>query len=312
MLRNLFNSLFVLIVFCVPAMAGSPWHEGYFPNTVLVDQDGNELKFYDDAIKGKVVAVNFIYTNCKDVCPVDTAQLMRVNELLGERVGKDIFFYSISLDPERDTPAALKRYREMFGITAPGWKFLTGKAEDIKLLQEKLGLIGVGTNRLKEHDTSFIIGNEKTGHWIKRSPYDEPKVLAILLGESLQERSVGGNAARKSYAEAPQIKNRSAGDYIFRTRCAACHTVGGGDRLGPDLSGTVARRPHEWLVRWLKEPDKMIAEGDPVALEMKAAYRNLPMPNLGLNDADANALIDFLRQEDARLVTSAASSHGAH
>jgi protein SCO1/2 len=90
----------------------------------------------------------------------------------------------------------------------------------------------------------------------------------------------------------------------------ACHSVGEGDKLGPDLAGVVARRDHDWLVRWLKEPDKMIAEGDPIAVSMKAAYRNLPMPNLGLNDTDASALIEFLQQEDARLAKAA--DHKAH
>lgn len=291
-----------LVMLGAPARAGSPWHETYFPNVVLTDQDGKKHKFYDDVIKGKVVALNFIYTKCKDVCPADTAQLTRVNELLGDKMGKEIFFYSISLDPARDTPKALKKYREMFGITTPGWTFLTGKADDIKLLQEKLGLIGVGANRLKEHDTSFIVGNEVTGQWIKRSAYDDPKVLAILLSESLRT-SVGGNEGRQSYAAAPQIANRSAGDYIYRTRCTSCHTIGGGDRLGPDLAGVVARRPNAWLVRWLKEPDKMIEEKDPVALAMKKQYRNLPMPNLGLNDIDANALIELFKKEDERLAT---------
>ena len=298
--------LLASLILGMPAYAGSPWHETYFPNVVLTDQDGKTHKFYDDVIKGKVVALNFIYTKCKDVCPADTAQLTRVNEMLGDKVGKDIFFYSISLDPARDTPRVLKKYREMFGITTPGWTFLTGKQADIKLLQEKLGLIGVGANRLKEHDTSFIIGNEATGQWIKRSAYDDPKVLAILLGESLRT-TVGGNEGRQSYAAAPQITSRSAGDYIYRTRCASCHTIGGGDRLGPDLAGVVARRPHAWLVRWLKEPDKMLEEKDQLAVAMKKQYRNLPMPNLGLNDIDANALIDFLKKEDERLSTASAS-----
>ena len=301
-MHRFLTALLALITASFAAQAGSPWHETYFPNVVLTDQDGKTHKFYDDVIKGKVVALNFIYTKCKDVCPADTAQLTRVNEMLGEKVGKDVFIYSISLDTDRDTPKVLKKYREMFGIKSPGWTFLTGKKADITLLQEKLGLIGVGANRLKDHDTSFIIGNEATGQWIKRSAYDDPKVLSILLGESLRN-SVGGNEGRQSYAAAPLITNRSAGDYIYRSRCTSCHTIGGGDRLGPDLAGVVARRPKAWLVRWLKEPDKMIDEKDPVALEMKKQYRNLPMPNLGLNDVDAEALIEFFKKEDERLAT---------
>ena len=64
------------------------WHGDYFPNVVLRDQNGRQLHFYDDVIRGKVVSINFIYTNCRDICPLDTAQLRRVQQLLGDRVGR--------------------------------------------------------------------------------------------------------------------------------------------------------------------------------------------------------------------------------
>jgi protein SCO1/2 len=281
------------------ARAGQPWHDGYFPNVVLTDQDGRKHRFYDDIIKGKVVALNFIYTKCKDVCPADTAQMLQVEALLGERAGRDVFFYSISIDPKNDTPAALRRYKHMFGI-GPKWLFLTGRKHDITLIQRKLGMIGDRVPSLKEHNTSLIIGNETTAQWIKRSPYDHPKVLANLLGEALFNYSTASGAGMQSYAAAPQISGQTRGDYLFRTRCTACHTVGEGDKLGPDLKGVVAARPRAWLVRWLKEPDKMIAEKDPTALALKARYRNLPMPNLGLNDVDAAALIEHLEKEDKK------------
>jgi protein SCO1/2 len=75
--------------------------------------------------------------------------------------------------------------------------------------------------------------------------------------------------------------------------------MGNGDRLGPDLAGVLDRRSKHWLVRWLKEPDKMIAEKDPAAMDMMARYRNLPMPNLGLNDTDAAALMEFFAKPDS-------------
>ncbi|MCE9521363.1 MAG: SCO family protein [Alphaproteobacteria bacterium] len=281
----------------VAAEAGQSWHDGYFPNVVLTDQDGKKVKFYDDVIKGKVVVLSFIYTKCKDVCPVDTAQLRQVHELLGDRVGRDVFFYSISIDPKNDTPAVLKRYMHMFDI-GPGWRFLTGNKEDIVTLQRKLGLIGADVPVLKEHNTSVMLGNEATGQWIKRSPYDHPKILANLLTDSLGKYVGGSNKSLQPFSVAAEIKGQTRGDILFRTRCTACHTIGGGDKLGPDLKGVVAARPRDWLTRWLKEPDKMIAEKDPVALALKARYRNLPMPNLGLNDIDAAALIEYLEKED--------------
>ena len=78
--------------------------------------------------------------------------------------------------------------------------------------------------------------------------------------------------------------------------------MGGGDKLGPDLKGVAQVRDRAWLTRWLKEPDRMIAEKDPIATALKTRYRNLPMPNLSLNDVDAAALIDYLDREDAKRV----------
>jgi len=278
--------------------AAQPWHAGYFPNVILTDHDGRRHRFYDDLIKNKVFAINFIYTKCVDVCPAETAQLRQVQDLLGDRLGKDVFIYSISIDPKNDTPVVLKRYRHMFGV-AKGWSFFTGKLGDVELLQKKLGLKVVLPAAVKDHATSVMFGNEKSATWIKRSPYDEPKVLAGLLTERLQNHATGAGG-RASYDTARQAGHQSKGEILFRSRCASCHTIGGGDRLGPDLANVVPTRPRPWLVRWLKEPDKMIAEGDPVALELKARYRNLPMPNFSFGDVEANALIEYMSERDAK------------
>src|SRR5256885_6799647 len=85
---------------CVgPAFAQNRWGADYFPNVLLTTQDGTAVRFYDDLLKGKAVAINLIYTSCTDECPLETARLVQVQRLLGERVGKDVFFYSISIDP---------------------------------------------------------------------------------------------------------------------------------------------------------------------------------------------------------------------
>src|SRR5260370_4865988 len=83
---------------------GSPWGANYFPNVTLVTQDGKTVRFYEDLLKGKMVVINFIYTKCRDSCPLETAKLPQTQRLLASRVGRDVFFYSISIDPERDTP----------------------------------------------------------------------------------------------------------------------------------------------------------------------------------------------------------------
>ena len=86
------------------------------------------------------MVIELIYTHCVDICPLETARLAQVQKMLGDRVGKDIFFYSISIDPTRDTPEVLKAYAEKYHV-GPGWTFLTGKKEDIDLISKKLGFI---------------------------------------------------------------------------------------------------------------------------------------------------------------------------
>ena len=301
----------MLVVSEARADATSPWHGDYFPNVTLTDQDGTVVRFYDDMIKNKIVTINFIYTDCKDICPADTAQMLRVQELLGDRVGRDVFMYSISIDPEHDTPEVLKKYMYTFGVK-PGWRFLTGKKEDILLIQQKLAMRVVEPGKPKNHDTSVMVGNEKSAHWIKRSIYDDPVILANLLTDTLTNYKINVAGTREGYSAAPQIKSKSRGDFLFKTRCTSCHTIGGGDRLGPDLQGVVAARPRAWLSRWLKEPDKMIDEGDPVATELKARYRNLPMPNFAFGDLEADAVIEYLTEQDAILAAKRKAQEHQH
>ena len=274
------------------------WRADYFPNVVLTDQNGRQLRFYDDIIRGKIVSVNFIYTACTDICPLDTAQLRRVQQILGDRVGRDIHMYSISVDPANDTPATLRRFMRSYDI-GPGWTFLTGSAEDVELLQRRLGITPIAPGaRLTEHDTSIVVGNETTGQWIRRSAYENPQLLANLLGSRLQNH-MPSRESRPSYSVAGQVTDTSTGAYLYRTRCRSCHTIGEGDRLGPDLAGVSASRPHDWLARWIREPDVMLAEGDPVATAMLPRYRNLPMPNLGLTRSDVDSIMIYMREQDA-------------
>src|SRR5207244_9429441 len=92
----------------------SRWGASYFPNVTLTTQDGASVRFYDDLVKGKIVAINLIYTSCTYACPLETARLAQVQKLLGDRMGRDVFFYSITIDPDHDTPAVLKAYAEQF------------------------------------------------------------------------------------------------------------------------------------------------------------------------------------------------------
>lgn len=132
-----------------------------FLNVVLRTQENQEVRFYDDCVKDKTVLINMMYTRCTDgYCHPTTANLARVQDLFGERLGRDIFIYSITLDPEHDTPEVLKKYAEAFGVK-PGWYFLTGKKEDIERLRKKLGW--VSPVAAEDQDISYHVGMLRFG-----------------------------------------------------------------------------------------------------------------------------------------------------
>lgn len=109
-----------------------------YTNAVLHDQNNRELRFYDDLIRGKQVVVNFMYAECKGACSITTQRMKTIYELVKDRMGKDLFFYSISIKPQDDTPAALKHYAEMNKVDLPGWVFLTGEPYDIQTIRFRL------------------------------------------------------------------------------------------------------------------------------------------------------------------------------
>ncbi len=84
---------------------------------------------------------------------------------------------------------------------------------------------------------------------------------------------------------------------IFEQKCAACHTIGSGDVVGPDLAGVTARRDRKWLVDWITGPDRMLSAGDPVATELLHRYSQVPMPNLEITPAQAESLIDYIASQ---------------
>ncbi|HSR50550.1 MAG TPA: SCO family protein [Acidobacteriota bacterium] len=287
---------------------GSIWGANYFPNVPLTTHEGKKVRFFDDLIKDKVVCINFIYTNCPDSCPMETAKLREVARLLGDRVGKDIFFYSITIDPGYDTPEVLAAYVKKFQI-GPGWLFLTGKKDDITLLRKKFGIYMKDDEREKpnDHNLSMIVGNQSTGRWQKSSPFENPYIMATQLGNWLHN----GRRARKTerdFADAPEIRNIVPAEDLFRTRCASCHTIGKGDvddierrLVGPDLLNVTSQRDRKWLMRWLLEPDKMLEEKDPLAIALFKQYQEVPMPNLRLGRQDAEQMLDFLEAESRRV-----------
>ncbi|HEY6196625.1 MAG TPA: SCO family protein [Candidatus Eisenbacteria bacterium] len=161
------------------------FHADYFPNVVLRTQDDRPVRLYDDLLRGKNVLVNFFYANCKDgICPVTTQNLVRVQRLLGERCGRDVFMYSFSLAPEQDTPARLRHYAAMHG-TGPGWLFLTGAVDDLELCRVRLGFTDPDPKldrQRGQHTAVVLLGNEPHQRWMATPAATRPGFLVEQLG----------------------------------------------------------------------------------------------------------------------------------
>lgn len=149
-----------------------------FPSVVLLNQDGKKIRFYDDLIRGDhTVVINFMYAQCRDICPMTTANLARVQELLGERLGREVRLASISIDPVRDSPAVLKGYADTFGARA-GWQFLTGRPNDIDQIRRRLGVYerDPAKDRDKSQHTGMLVyGNQARGRWSRVSALADPR-----------------------------------------------------------------------------------------------------------------------------------------
>jgi cytochrome oxidase Cu insertion factor (SCO1/SenC/PrrC family) len=146
-----------------------------FPNLPVVTQDGRTLKFYDDVIKGKIVVISFTYLACTDICPLVTARMAQLEDKLGDIVGRDIFFVTMTLDPERDTPRGFKEYANAFG-TGPGWLFLTGAPGDIRTINARLGDKG---RTLDERRDEIVLGNDSTGEWTMAPMFGDLDALVM-------------------------------------------------------------------------------------------------------------------------------------
>ena len=154
----------------VPAQPASPRErirDRNLPNVVLTTHDNRAVRFYDDLVRDKVVVINFMYTRCEGICPLVTRNLARVQKRLGQRVGRDIFLYSISLDPAHDAPPVLAKYARGHRI-GHGWTFLTGAPDDIERLRKALGFVDPDPELDKDkenHIGNIRYGNEPLMLW---------------------------------------------------------------------------------------------------------------------------------------------------
>lgn len=147
------------------------------PDIWLVDQDEKKVRFYSDLVKNKVVVISFFFTSCDYVCPMQARSLVRLKEHLAGRLARDVFFISISRDPENDTPEKLSKWAKAHGVSA-GWTLVTGEQPVIKKLLQDIAFEGVGQ---ATHESLILIGNDRTGVWISTDGLLLPNELVKFI-----------------------------------------------------------------------------------------------------------------------------------
>jgi cytochrome oxidase Cu insertion factor (SCO1/SenC/PrrC family) len=147
------------------------------------------VRFYTDLVRGKVVAVNFIFTTCTTVCPPLGATFARVQRELGERAGRDVHLISVSVDPVTDTPERLKAWGAKFKA-GPGWTFVTGSKPQV---DELLRALAASASRREDHTPTVLIGNDAAGQWTRAYGLTAPGKLIQIIGDAAGGR-LGENA----------------------------------------------------------------------------------------------------------------------
>lgn len=264
----------------------------YFTDVMVTTHEGKTVPFYDGLIKDKKVIINFIYLNCNDICPLQTARMAEIRKRLGEEVGRDFFIYSITTDPEHDTPELLKEYAEAFGAGG-GWLFLTGKPEDLEKIRWRLG---ERSRTLSEHRNDMVLGNDASGEWSRSSVFEDYDVAVNEIREldPVYFKTKRNVTANNALSEKHLRLDGQPGEALFMKGCSTCHSIGGGDFIGPDLKDISQRRDPEWLNRFLLSPTKMRADKDPLTMELLAKFKGVRMPNLGLKQEDIGDLLSYI------------------
>jgi len=159
------RTLFAIVLFAAAcsALAEEKAAGSYFAGLKLVDQDGQRVDLYADLMKDKVVVINTFFASCTGSCPVMSKTFQHVQEKLGDRVGRDVWLISITVDPATDTPAALKKYAAQWKAR-PGWRFLTGSQEEVAAALKKIGQY---VDDREAHKNVILVGNDRTGLWKK-------------------------------------------------------------------------------------------------------------------------------------------------
>ena len=155
------------------------------PDTELFDQDGRKIHFYTDLVKGHTVAINFIFTTCTTICPPLGATFARVQKELGDKVGRDVRFISISVDPATDTPERLKAWGAKFHA-GDGWTFVTGNKPQV---DELLRALGASSARREDHSPTVLIGNDTNGAWTRTYGLAKSSQLVQIINDAIGGKS---------------------------------------------------------------------------------------------------------------------------
>jgi protein SCO1/2 len=163
----------------------------YFSDLPLLTHDGREVRFFSDLLKDHVVLINSFYTHGQSISPGQHQVLLRLQEMLGESLGREVFIISITVDPERDTVERLKEYvTELELDPQPGWVFLTGKPENIDWVNGKLGQ---HVKDIEDHKGLYLVGNVKTTLWMKVPAHGQPLDLYRLIQRLLEDQGEPAN-----------------------------------------------------------------------------------------------------------------------
>lgn len=227
------------------------------PDTLVIDQDGQQWRFRSDLLEGKTVAISFFFTTCKTVCPPLTATFRSVQQHFEESLGDEIQLISISVDPTHDIPARLKQFSQMFNAQ-PGWKFLTGQKQEIDRL---LLALGAATPNKFDHTPMILVGNIGSGEW-RRTYGLAPASSIVEVIERIHTRAVASTPSmdakkyfpnrllidqhgESGYFYEDYLKNRMVMIHVMFTRCTSicppmltnlskvCELLG--DRMGRDV-----------------------------------------------------------------------------
>ncbi len=204
----------------------------------------------------------------------------------------------------------------------PGWTFVTGKPEDVRAINYKFGDRSAG--RLSDHRNEIVLGNDVTGEWQRDSIFSDLDRVVLTIRsmdpkyrDQVRTPERPDNAGVRITTDAPTALSHEPGQALFKKLCAPCHTVGVGDRVGPDLRGVGERRDPAWLASFIKNPAKMRADKDPIAVALAEKFSGVHMPNLGMTDDDTKDLIAYLAVQTARIsetgdAPASSHDHSAH